>query len=444
MKKIGFVSLGCPKNLVDSEVMMGLVRQHGFELTANQSEAEIIVVNTCAFIDPAKRESIETILEMAELKKTGQCQKLVVTGCLIERYRDELLNEMPEIDAALGTNQIEDILKVCANGDLESAPTSRAMEYLYDHTTPRVLATPRFTAYIKIAEGCDHTCAFCIIPKLRGGFRSRQIESVVREAEALAEQGVRELVLVSQDTTHYGEDLGIHHGLAKLLRRLARVEGVDWVRFLYCYPNHVTAELLEVVAEEERLCKYVDIPFQHASANVLHRMRRGGSRAFLEQLVDRIRRRIPGVSLRTTFIVGFPGETDEDFDELLSFVRQVEFDHVGVFTYSDEEGTQAYHHDGKVSQRVMLARQRRLMKEQARISRRKNQPLVGQRVRVLLEGYSEETELLLRGRMASQAPEIDGCVLINDVPEERAVQAGDFVTVEITEAFDHDVLGRIV
>jgi ribosomal protein S12 methylthiotransferase len=444
MKKIGFVSLGCPKNLVDSEVMMGLVRQHGFELTANQSEAEIIVVNTCAFIDPAKRESLEAILEMAELKKTGQCQKLVVTGCLIERYRDELLNEMPEIDAALGTNQIEDILKVCANGDLESAPTSRAMEYLYDHTTPRVLATPRFTAYIKIAEGCDHTCAFCIIPKLRGGFRSRQIESVVREAEALAEQGVRELVLVSQDTTHYGEDLGIHHGLAKLLRRLARVEGVDWVRFLYCYPNHVTDELLEVVAEEERLCKYVDIPFQHASANVLHRMRRGGSRAFLEQLVDRIRRRIPGVSLRTTFIVGFPGETDEDFDELLSFVRQVEFDHVGVFTYSDEEGTQAYHHDGKVSQRVMLARQRRLMKEQARISRRKNQPLVGQRVRVLLEGYSEETELLLRGRMASQAPEIDGCVLINDVPEERAVQAGDFVTVEITEAFDHDVLGRIV
>jgi ribosomal protein S12 methylthiotransferase len=307
-----------------------------------------------------------------------------------------------------------------------------------------MLATPRFTAYIKIAEGCDHTCVFCIIPQLRGRFRSRHIDSVVREAEALAAQGVRELVLVSQDTTHYGEDLGIRNGLAKLLKQLARIEDIEWVRFLYCYPNHITDELLDVVAEEERLCKYFDIPFQHASVKILRQMRRGGSRVFLEQLIERVRRRVPGVSLRTTFIVGFPGETDEDFEELLDFVRQMEFDHVGVFTYSDEEGTQAYHHDGKIPRRVALARQRRLMKEQARISRRKNRRLVGQQVRVLVEGYSEETDLLLQGRMETQAPEIDGCVLINEAPEGKPVQPGDFVTVEITQAFDHDLLGRIV
>jgi ribosomal protein S12 methylthiotransferase len=444
MKKIGFVSLGCPKNLVDSEVMMGLVKQNGYQLTADQQEADVIVVNTCAFINPAKRESIDTILEMAELKKTGQCEKLVVTGCLVERYRDELLKEMPEIDAALGTNQIAGILQVISNGENRAVPTSQAMEYLYDHTTPRVLSTPRFTAYIKIAEGCDHTCAFCIIPKLRGRFRSRSLDSVVKEAEALSAQGIRELVLVSQDTTHYGEDLGVHDGLAKLLKRLSRVDGIEWVRFLYCYPNHVTDELLDAVAEEDRLCKYVDIPFQHASANVLHAMRRGGSRVFLEKLVERIRHRVPGVSLRTTFIVGFPGETEGDFDEMLDFVKTIGFDHVGVFPYSDEEGTQAYHHERKVPSGAALARQRRLMKEQARISKRKNQARVGQLVKVLVEGYSEESELLLQGRMESQAPEIDGCVLINEVPDDKPVQAGDFVTVEITEAFEHDLLGRVV
>jgi ribosomal protein S12 methylthiotransferase len=472
MKKIGFVSLGCPKNLVDSEVMMGLVKKHGYQLTADQQEAEIVVVNTCAFIDPAKEESIDTILEMAELKKTGRCQKLVVTGCLVERYRDVLAQEMPEIDAVLGTNEVEDILKVCDPGSqpepgrrplqrptepsrrplqrpthrgLETAPTSRrAMEYLYDHTTPRVLSTPRYTAYIKIAEGCDHTCDFCIIPQLRGQMRSRRLESVVQEARALADQGVREVVLVGQDTTHYGEDLGLRHGLAQLLRQLARVGGLRWVRFLYGYPHHVTDELLDVVASEERLCKYFDIPFQHASQKLLQRMRRGGSRAALERLVERIRERMPQAAMRTSFIVGYPGETEEDFQELLDHVRQMQFNHVGVFTYSDEEGTAAYNHPDKVPERTARARRKALMKEQARISRRKNRELVGHRVEVLLEGVSNESEFLLQGRMESQAPEIDGCVLINEAPEDRTLEPGQFVTVEITRAFDHDVLGRVV
>ncbi|MBI3951916.1 MAG: 30S ribosomal protein S12 methylthiotransferase RimO [Acidobacteria bacterium] len=444
MKKIGFVSLGCPKNLVDSEVMMGLVKARGYDLTSDQNEAEIIVVNTCAFIDPAKEESIDTILEMAELKKTGQCQKLVVTGCLVERYRDVLVQEMPEIDAILGTNQVEDILKAVDNGGAPSPATGPAMEYLYDHTKPRVLATPRYTAYIKIAEGCDHICDFCIIPKLRGRMRSRTIDSVVQEARSLGEQGVREVVLVGQDTTHYGEDLGLHNGLARLLRQLARVDGVRWVRFLYGYPHHVTDALLDVVASEPTLCRYFDIPFQHASQKLLHRMRRGGSRATLERLVERIRTRMPEAALRTTFIVGYPGEAEDDFQELLNHVRQMQFDHVGVFTYSDEEGTDACNHSDKVPERTAKARRRILMKEQERISRRRNRRLIGQRVEVLLEGYSKESDLLLQGRMESQAPEIDGCVLINEVPEGRMFEPGQFVTVEITRAFDHDLLGRIV
>jgi ribosomal protein S12 methylthiotransferase len=444
MKKIGFVSLGCPKNLVDSEVMMGLVRQRGYELTADQNEAEIIVVNTCAFINPAKEESIDTILEMAELKKSGRCEKLVVTGCLVERYRDVLVREMPEIDAVLGTNEIEAIVNVCEAEDAKPPQTSRAMEYLYDHTSPRLLSTPRYTAYIKIAEGCDHVCDFCIIPKLRGRMRSRTIESVVQETRALADQGVREVVLVAQDTTHYGEDIGLRAGLAQLLRQLARVDGLRWVRFLYGYPHHVTDELLDVVASEDRLCKYFDVPFQHASQKILHRMRRGGSRATLERLVERIRRRMPQAAVRTSFIVGYPGETEEDFQDLLDHVRQMEFNHVGVFTYSDEDGTGAFEHPDKVPERTAAARRKRLMKEQAGISRRKNRQWVGQPVEVLLEGYSKETDLLLQGRMQSQSPEIDGGVLINEVPEDRIVEPGQFVTVQITRAFDHDLLGRII
>jgi ribosomal protein S12 methylthiotransferase len=453
MKKIGFVSLGCPKNLVDSEVMMGLARRQGFTLTANEAEADIIVVNTCAFIDPAKEESVDTILEMAELKKTGRCQKLIVAGCLVERYRDQLLQEMPEVDAIIGTNEIERIVEACnGNGLVElrvSQPTENGqaqsghvMEYLYDHTRPRVLSTPRYTAYIKIAEGCDHTCSFCIIPKLRGRFRSRTIESVVKEAEWLADQGVKEVILVSQDTTHYGEDVGLKDGLSLLLRSVARVEGLRWIRFMYCYPNHVTDDLVETVAEEDTICKYFDIPLQHASAATLKAMLRGGTRGSLERMVARIRRRIPDAALRTTFIVGFPGETDEDFQELLDFCRTVEFDHVGVFVYSDEEGTTAFEYANKVPRRTALQRQRLLMKEQAKISRRKNRRLIGERAEVLIEGTAKESELL-QGRMQSQAPEIDSRVLINEVPDDLQLQPGDFTTVAITQAFDHDLIGRV-
>lgn len=443
MKKIGFVSLGCPKNLVDSEVMMGLVKQQGYELTANQHEAEIIVVNTCAFINPAKEESVDTILEMAQLKQTGRCRRLIVTGCLVERYRDVLVNEMPEIDAVLGTNEVEDILRACEDQADRPRPLPLT-PYLYDHTTPRVLSTPRYTAYIKIAEGCDHRCDFCVIPRLRGPMRSRRIESVVDEARRLVEQGVREIVLVGQDTTHYGEDLGLRHGLAQLLKRLARLDGLAWVRFMYGYPHHISDELLDVVAGEETVCNYFDIPFQHVSQRILHRMQRGGSRATLERLVERIRRRIPHAALRTSFITGYPGETEQEFEQLLDHVRQTQFDHVGVFVYSDEEGTGAFHHADKVPHRVAQARRRILMQEQARISKQKNHQLVGQRRRVLLEGVSHESEYLLQGRLESQAPEIDGCVLINEMPEDWAVEPGQFVTVEITRAFEHDLLAKIV
>jgi len=452
MKKVGFVSLGCPKNLVDSEVMMGLVRRQGLDLTANATEADIIVVNTCAFIDPAREESIDTILEMAELKKTGRCHKLIVAGCLVQRYHDQLLQEIPEIDALIGTNEIEKIVQTC-----QSAPTGGSLrqnglrpgsclatEYLYDHTRPRILSTPPGSAYIKIAEGCDHLCSFCIIPKLRGRFRSRTLDSVVREAEWLAAQGIKEITLVAQDTTHYGEDLGLREGLAVLLKRLTRVDGLQWIRFLYCYPTRVTDALLEVVAEEERICSYFDIPLQHVSERLLKAMQRGGTRASFDKMIEKIRCRIPNATLRTTFIVGYPGETERDFQELLDFCQTHLFDRLGVFLYSDEEGTRASAEPKKVPRKIARERQRRLMEVQATISRQKNQRFVGKKVRVLLEGYSGESKLLLQGRMESQAPEIDGCVLITDVSEGCPIRAGDFVTVEITQAFDHDVVGRVV
>lgn len=443
-QKIGFVSLGCPKNLVDSEVMMGLVAREGFTLTSDAAEADIIVVNTCAFIDPAKEESVETILEMAELKKTGRCRRLIVAGCLVERYRDELRAEIPEIDAMLGTQEIERIARLCRDDDASVGEPLASPPYLYDHTRPRVLATPPYLAYVKIAEGCDHVCSFCVIPRLRGPFRSRRLDSLVSEAEELAARGVKEIVLVGQDTTHYGADLGMVDGLATLLRRLARIPDLRWIRFLYGYPHHVTDALIDAVAEEEKVCAYFDIPFQHVSASVLQRMRRGGSRASLERLVSKIRSRIPLAALRTTFIVGYPGETDADFAELLDFCRAMELDHVGVFVYSDEEGTAAFEEEGKVPVSVAHRRARQLLREQARISRRKNQRLVGRTVTVLLDGYSADTDVLLRGRMESQAPEIDGHVLLTDVPDGLSLQPGDFLRVQITRALDHDLIGRVV
>ncbi len=446
--KVGMVSLGCPKNLVDSEVMMGLLTREGYELTADSSSAEVLVVNTCGFIDSARQESVDTILEMASLKQSGNLKKLIVAGCLVERYKDELQREIPEIDACIGVNELGDIASVVDRGrkrlpiysDLASAPEL----FLYDETTPRLRATAPYTSYVKIAEGCDHTCAFCIIPRLRGQFRSRSPESILREVEILAAQGVREIVLISQDTVQYGNDLALRDGLARLLDSIARVEGIEWARFLYCYPTGISDELLRVMAERENVCNYFDIPLQHVSRSLLARMRRGGGRDVYERMFERIRERVPGVALRTTFIVGFPGETEQDFEELLDFVRAVKFDHVGVFTYSDEEHSAAFDLDDKVDHKTAKRRERHLMKEQAKIVRRKNRAMIGTRVKVLLEGKSRQSDLLLEGRMQSQAPEIDGSVLINDLPEGSTARPGDFVTVEITEAADYDLIGRIV
>jgi ribosomal protein S12 methylthiotransferase len=449
VKKVGMVSLGCPKNLVDSEVMMGLLAQRGYELTTDSSSADVLVVNTCGFIDSAREESVETILEMAQLKQTGKLKRLIVAGCLVERYREELQREIPEIDACIGVNQLKEIEAVVepyaprvmpVYSDGASAPEL----YLYDETTPRLRATAPYTSYVKIAEGCDHTCAFCIIPKLRGVFRSRSPESILREVEMLAAQGVKEFVLISQDTTTYGSDLALKDGLSRLVASIADVPGVEWVRFLYCYPTAITDELLEVMATRPNVCKYFDIPLQHASRRVLGRMRRGGNREAYDRMIERIRERVPGVAVRTTFIVGFPGEREEDFEELLDFVRATEFDRVGVFTYSDEENSPAFALDEKVDAATAKKRETRLMKAQARISHRKNRRMIGSHVRVLLEGKSKESDLLLEGRMESQAPEIDASVLINDVPEGMSVRPGDFVTVEITGAQAYDLIGRVV
>ena len=448
-KKVGMLSLGCPKNLVDSEVMMGLLAREGYELTTDRNSADILVVNTCGFIDSARQESVETIIEMAQLKQTGNLKRLVVAGCLVERYQDELQREIPEIDACIGVNQLSEIGNIVEPDRPKPLPIysdgrSAPELFLYDETTPRLRSTAPYTSYVKIAEGCDHTCAFCIIPKLRGVFRSRSPESIIKEVEMLAAQGVREIVLISQDTVAYGSDLGLTDGLAQLLEKLADVQGVDWLRFLYCYPTAISDRLLQVVAERPNICKYFDIPLQHASRQVLSRMKRGGNSESYLRLFDRIRTFVPDVALRTTFIVGFPGESDEDFAELLTFAKQVEFDRLGVFTYSDEEHSAAFDLDQKVSTPTARKREKQLMKQQARISRRKNRALVGKQIRVLLEGKSSESDLLLEGRMASQAPEIDGSVLINDAPEDSVARPGDFVTVEITEAHDYDLIGRIV
>jgi len=447
--KVGFISLGCPKNLVDSEVMMGQLKQKGYQITADAEEADTVVVNTCGFIESAKQESIDAILEAARLKTEGKAQRLIVAGCLVERYRDDLKAEMPEVDAFIGTSQINDILNVCdPRTNTRSLPVialgNQSATYLYDESTPRVLATPGHYAYIKIAEGCDRPCAFCFIPQMRGHFRSRRFGSIVAEAQQLAEEGVKELVLVAQDSSRYGEDLGKQDAVAHLLRELSHTDGIEWVRVMYTYPTHISDAFLEVLAKEPKAVKYLDMPLQHASQNILRLMKRGGNRASLERLIERVRTRVPNIAVRTTFITGFPGETEEDFEELLAFVRNVEFDRVGVFTYSDEEGTPAYALPNKVDPNIAKRRRTRLMKEQAKISHRKNKARVGQTVRVLFEGESKESELLWQGRMETQAPDIDGCVLINDAPEGLVPQPGEFVNVHIEEAHEHDLVGRIV
>jgi ribosomal protein S12 methylthiotransferase len=449
MKKIGFVSLGCPKNLIDSEVMMGQLKEAGYEITSDASEADTVVVNTCGFIESAKKESIDAILEAGRLKSEGKAQRVVVAGCLVERYRDQLMAELPEIDAFIGTNQINDITKVCDDKiNTRQLPVisigNQSATYLYDESTPRVLSTPGYTAYVKIAEGCDRPCAFCFIPQMRGHFRSRRFGSVVAEAQQLAAKGVKELILVAQDSSRYGEDLGQQDALAELMRALCEIEGIEWVRVMYTYPTHISDAFLDVLAREPKAVKYLDMPLQHASANVLKLMKRGGTRESLERLIARVRAKVPGVAVRTTFITGFPGETDEDFEELLAFIKSVQFDRVGVFTYSDEEGTPAYNLDSKVEPKLARKRRDRLMRAQARISRQRNLSRIGDTVRVLFEGESKETELLWQGRLETQAPEIDGSVLINDAPDGFTPLPGDFVNVMITESHEYDLVGHIV
>src|SRR6478609_624777 len=483
-----FISLGCPKNLVDSEVMMGMLQTGGAQITARAEDADVIVVNTCSFIDSAKQESVNTILEMAQHKITGKAQKLIVAGCLVERYRTEIQKNIPEVDAVVGTGELEAILAAAGihpggtppegspfvilnhgsnSQALKSGMPARAEglvreqsgrfsraewdgaiadlpNYLYDETTPRVLATPKASAYIKIAEGCDHPCGFCIIPQLRGKFRSRHFESVIAEAERLAANGVREITLIGQDTTCYGEDLGLKDGLALLLERLAQIEDLRWVRFLYAYPNKITGKLLETLAQHEKLCSYIDVPLQHASSSVLKRMKRGAGAEIFLKSIEKMRRTIPNLTLRTSFIVGFPGETEADFAELCEFVKAAEFDWLGVFSYSDEDGSAAYHLEDKVPPREIDRRRKKLMQIQRQISKKNKRKLVGRQYGVLALGPSEETDLLWEGRTEMHAPEIDGKLFINDFGDHEELVQGTFYRCEITEAHDYDLVARIV
>ncbi len=471
--KVGFVSLGCPKNLVDSEVMMGMLAQAGAELIPRAEDADVIVVNTCSFIASAQQESVNTILEMARHKTGGRARKLIVAGCLVERFRGDIQKDIPEVDAVVGTGELEKILAAAGVAPapartspfniLTSRPEGDAREaqgrfsreswngaiadlpnYLYDEATPRVLATPGYTAYIKIAEGCDHPCTFCIIPQLRGKFRSRRFESVIAEAERLALSGVREITLIGQDTTCYGEDFGLKDGLALLLEKLAAIKDLRWIRFLYAYPNKVTGRLLETIASHEKICAYVDVPLQHASSSVLKRMKRGGGADVFLRSIEKMRRTIPDVTLRTSFIVGFPGETETEFEQLCEFVRQAEFDWMGVFGYSDQEGANAFALDEKLPNREIEQRRKHLMQIQRRISKKRKKALVGQELDLLLEGVSEESDLLLEGRTPMHAPEIDGKVFVNDVPEGLQPVPGEFYRCQITEAHDYDLVAKII
>jgi ribosomal protein S12 methylthiotransferase len=449
MKKVGFVSLGCPKNLVDSEVMMGQLRDAGYEITNNAEEAETVVVNTCGFIESAKKESIDAILEATQLKEAGKAKRVVVAGCLVERYRDDLINELPEVDAFIGTNEIGRILEAADEitnfRELPLLPIgNKTATYLYDYETPRFRATDSHTAFIKIAEGCDRPCAFCSIPSMRGSYRSRRLGSILKEAEDLTKQGVKEVVLIAQDSSRFGEDLGEVDALAKLIKALGEIENLEWIRVMYAYPTHVSDAFLEALRETPKAVKYLDMPLQHASRNVLKLMRRGGTRESLEKLIRRVREKVPGVTIRTTFITGFPGETEEDFQELMKFIRNCEFDNVGVFTYSDEEGTPAYDLPDKVDLKTAKRRRAALMKEQAKISKQKNKARIGQTYRALFEGVSQESDLLFQARLEGQAQEIDGYILINDMPENFEPKVGEFYNVRISEAHNYDLIGEIV
>ncbi len=457
--KVGVISLGCAKNLVDSEVMLGHLARAGCVFVQDPAEADVILVNTCGFIEAAREESIETILEAAELKKTGRLKRLVVAGCMVQRYAGELKNTLPEVDAFIGLDQLDRVVesagveprKAVLTSDLPllrpgkraAGPTATAAwgpsTYLYDEHTPRSLATPAWTAYLKIAEGCDHTCAFCAIPSFRGLFRSRDLDSIRAEAEALSQRGVREVSLIAQDSSHYGRDIGLTEGLAALLTGLNDIEALRWIRLHYLYPNTITQKLIDTMAALPRVVDYVDLPLQHAHPATLKRMRRGGSGETHLKLLDRFRAAMPDGALRSTFIVGFPGETEEEFAALLEFVDAARFDHLGVFTYSHEESTPAYTTVDDVPTEVKESRRDRLMELQRGIATAANEGRVGRTVEVLVEGAHAETEHLLVGRTRGQALDVDGQVLIND----GQAAAGSFVRVELTDVAGYDLVGRI-
>ena len=423
---------------------MGILSREGYELTPRADDAEILVVNTCSFIEPAQKESVEAILEMAEHKKFGSAKKLIVAGCLVERYRNEILEQVPEVDAVVGTGEVERILEA-VEGDLKVLP-AQPPTFLYHDLTPRIVTTPKHQAYIKIAEGCDHPCSFCVIPQLRGKFRSRRFESVIREAENLAAAGTREVTLIGQDTTSYGEDVGLRNGLAVLLEKLASVEELLWVRFLYAYPNRVTQQLLDTLAAHPRLAKYIDMPLQHASRNVLARMKRGSNGDAFLKLLDRMRTTIPGVSLRTSFIVGFPGETKADFEELYQFVAAAELDWMGVFPYSDVDNAESYSLDEKVPAEMMEERRNRLMALQKKISREKLRAFKGRTETALVDGASKDNPLVWEARLEGMAPDIDGKLYLTDIElaTGEIAATGDVVKVEIQKTDAYDLIGRVV
>jgi ribosomal protein S12 methylthiotransferase len=442
-ERVHLISLGCPKNRVDSEVMIGKLRQGDWELVEEPEDADIIVVNTCSFIQPATEESIDTVLEMAGYKQTGRCKKLIVTGCMVQRYGSTLEDELPEVDHFLGTGEyhrIDEVLRARAG----EAPRSHVdvPMYIHDEMAPRINSWKTHSAWLKISEGCNHKCAFCIIPTLRGKMRSRTIDSLVIETTRMAAEGVRELNLVSQDSTAYGRDLSDGADLGGLLRALAQVDGIDWIRLHYAYPIGLPESLLRAIAEEDKVCKYLDMPLQHASGKMLKAMRRGVTRAGQDRILERVRKFVPGIAIRSTFIVGFPGETEADFEELVDFLRVQRFDRVGVFTYFQEDGTDAAKLPDQVPEEVRQDRQRRLMEVQAEISREHLSGLVGQVQAVIIDGPSTDHEWVISGRLRTQAPEVDGQVFLDAPPDD--VAAGQIRMVRIDRTSDYDLVGTVV
>ncbi|GAB4168317.1 MAG: 30S ribosomal protein S12 methylthiotransferase RimO [Geothermobacteraceae bacterium] len=440
--KVALVSLGCPKNLVDAEVMLGHLPPERYQITTEEARADIIIVNTCSFIKEAKEESIQTILEVADFKEKGRCKLLAVTGCMPQRYREELAEELPEVDLFMGTGdapRIVELLDAALKKSGEQVTEIGLPDFLYDHATPRVKSSPHYSAYVKIAEGCANHCSYCIIPTLRGTLRSRTPESVEEEVRRLVGQGVREINLIAQDVTAFGAERGENEGLVRLLERLVKIDDLPWLRLLYAYPDGVSDRLIELIASEEKICNYLDIPLQHIDDDLLQRMNRRVGERETRELIARIRESIPDITLRTSFIVGFPGETQEQFDKLLEFVREGHFERVGVFRYSREEGTPAAGLPDQVPERTKKSRYTKLMKAQARVSFRKNRALVGRVEPVLVEGYSEETDLLLQGRSVRQAPDVDGLVYITA----GQANVGDIVPLKITDSSEYDLIGEI-